>query len=57
MMWRVWKTGSEVFYYLEKDSMDEALAEVRRIEPGADSCQACTEEEANEIKGGKKHEI
>ena len=52
MMWKVWKAGSEVTYFLEKDSVDEALAEIRKIEPNADSCQACTDEEAKKIKGG-----
>ena len=55
-MWKVWKTGSEVFYYLEKKSADEALEEVRKDEPDADSIQACTQEEADEIKGKTKQE-
>ena len=53
-MWKVWKTGSEVFYYIEKANADEAIAEVRKMNPEVNSIQACTSAEAEEIRNGGK---
>ena len=57
-MYKVWKAGTEIFYYLEKESIDQALMEIRKINPDVDSCQRLTDEEAKAIKNGKdgKHD-
>lgn len=54
-MYKVWRTGDPMVYYVEKDSMDEAFAEVRKIRPDADSAQMCTEEEARRIRDEKAY--
>lgn len=55
MMYKIWEGGlnPQITYYLEKDSMDEAFAVVREVNPKVNTGQACTDEEAEEIRRGK----
>ena len=52
IIWKIWKGGlnPEVTYYVEKESLDEALAEVRKIDPKVNTAQPCTDEEAAAIR-------
>lgn len=53
-MYKIWKTGMDIYYFIEKENMDEAFAEARKMCPDADSGQLCTEEEAERIRKGER---
>lgn len=45
ILWKVWETGDRSTYVVEAESADIALATVRKINPKANTTQACDEKE------------
>lgn len=45
ILWKVWQTGDKSTYVIEAETADIALAEVRKINPKANTTQACDEKE------------
>ena len=50
-VWKIWEGGltPAVIHYIETDSMDDAFAEVRKMHPGVNSAQRCTDEEVQDL--------
>lgn len=51
-MYKVWSADRKIIFCVECESMDDAYAEIRKIDSKVTTAQACTEEERHQIKFG-----
>jgi hypothetical protein len=51
-LYKVWYKRDEIIYCVDAESVDDALAKVRKIDPRVNTVQRCEDEEAHLIKPG-----